>query len=340
MVVVAHLSDPHLPTPRGSRFFTLANKRLFGLLSWRLRRSAIHRSVVLAALVQDLKSAGADHVVVTGDLVNISQPSEFRAAAAWLADLGGAEDVTVVPGNHDAYVALPWAESLAFWAPFMTGDGAGRPIESLRAFPFVRRRGDLALIGLTTAEPSEPGMAYGRVGADQLRRLADLLDTTGRDGLFRIVLIHHPPLGLRVPRRKRLLDADAFGRVLARHGAELVLHGHNHRFDFGFLAGPAADIPVVGTPSASSLPEHGVDVAQYNLYRVDRRSEGWTLDIRRRVFDPASGRLSETPFRVLSLPPSGGRRAEHPSAVRAAPPASPLTSSAGKAAGSRPGADP
>src|SRR5262249_61279914 len=52
--------------------------------------------------------------------------------------------------------------------------------------------------------------------------------TLGREGLFRVVLIHHPPVS-RLPQHfKRLIDAAPLRRVIAAHGAELVLHGHAH----------------------------------------------------------------------------------------------------------------
>src|SRR3546814_1850649 len=90
----------------------LAGKRAFGFLSWNLRRKAIHDGPVLPALVADLRQAAPDHVAVTGDVTNISLPKEFARAGGWLEGLGTPQDVTVVPGNHDAYVAVPWDQSL------------------------------------------------------------------------------------------------------------------------------------------------------------------------------------------------------------------------------------
>src|ERR1051326_6221775 len=103
MFVLAHLSDPHLaplPTPR---LMELAGKRVLGYVNWRRRRQLIHRREVLDGLVQDLKARAPDHVAVTGDLVNISLPADFAPAGVWLATLGRPHDVTVGPGNHDAY---------------------------------------------------------------------------------------------------------------------------------------------------------------------------------------------------------------------------------------------
>ena len=57
--------------------------------------------------------------------------------------------------------------------------------------------------------------------------------------------------------------------MLARHGAELVLHGHDHERALIVLDGPRRRIPAVGVPSASEAPPGEHDPAGYNLYRID-----------------------------------------------------------------------
>ena len=104
MFVLAHLSDPHLgpiPTPRLTE---LINKRGLGLINWYRKRHRHHRADVLDAIVCDMQAQSPDHTAVTGDLVNVSLESEFAAAARWLAQVGTPEQVTLVPGNHDAYI--------------------------------------------------------------------------------------------------------------------------------------------------------------------------------------------------------------------------------------------
>ena len=104
MFVLAHLSDPHLaplPMPNPLR---LLSKRGLGYINWLRKRRSIHRADMLAALVADLKGHAPDHIAVGGDLVNLSLVFEFARARDWLTGLGNPHDVTVVPGNHDAYV--------------------------------------------------------------------------------------------------------------------------------------------------------------------------------------------------------------------------------------------
>ncbi|MFZ1413988.1 MAG: metallophosphoesterase [Defluviicoccus sp.] len=298
MFVLAHLTDPHLPTPHGQPAMAFANKRLVGLLSWWLRRRHIHRPEVLATLVSDLKAQRPDHVAVTGDIVNIALPAEFEAAAAWLRALGTPDGVSVVPGNHDAYIRVAAASSLARWDAYMRGDGPA----ARDGFPFVRRRNGVALIGLTTAEPSPPGMAYGALGSRQLERLGACLAAARCAGDFRIVLLHHRPIDTGLACHKRLCDAAAFRDVIAGEGAELVLHGHTHRFEVGFLAAGGREIPVVGAPSASAVADAPGGGAQYHLYRIAAVDGGWSLDLRYRRREAAGELITEHPFLSLFVP--------------------------------------
>src|SRR5262245_23910288 len=149
MFVLAHLSDPHLgplPTPGPTEFLS---KRGLGYLNWLRKRRAIHRPEVLAAIVADLKNQHTDHIAVTGDLLNLSLPDEFARSRGWLDALGAPSDVTFVPGNHDFYVRGAAPLPGQHWADHMRGDAG-------ESFPFVRRRGAVALIGVSTSLATLP----------------------------------------------------------------------------------------------------------------------------------------------------------------------------------------
>ncbi len=280
---LAHLSDPHLTQPRFTNPLDIANKRLLGYLSWNLRRRHEHRPEVLAALVQDLGEQAPHHTVITGDLTQIGLPDEFDQSLQWLAGIGSPEDITVVPGNHDRYVATQGADPLSVWRPYCQSE-PGR-----LAFPFVRKRGPLAIIGLDSAPATAPFLATGAVGAEQCQRLAECLDATREQ--FQVVLIHHPPHPEAIKHRKRLVDAKRLNQVLKRHGCGLVLHGHSHHWQLHWLPGPDAPIPVVGVPSASAWGRKRGYRARYHLYRFHPSGDSWRIEVEIRGFDPREYRF-------------------------------------------------
>jgi predicted MPP superfamily phosphohydrolase len=141
--VLAHLSDLHLSSLDGVSPRALLDKRMLGYASWWLRRRYEHRTDVLDVLRADLQAEHLDHIAVTGDLTHLGLPQEFREAAAWLARLGRPEGITVIPGNHDAYVPESWRETFALVACMR--DDAGRARR--RRVSSLRLRRHAALIG-------------------------------------------------------------------------------------------------------------------------------------------------------------------------------------------------
>jgi 3',5'-cyclic AMP phosphodiesterase CpdA len=270
MVVLAHLSDIHLgPLPR-VRWHELANKRVFGFFNWHRNRAGFFDASVLTAITDDIRVTHPDHIVVTGDLVNLGLDAEYDAALAWLQTLGEPKDVTVVPGNHDAYLHRSIARYSATWLPYANGD---HPNPTM-AFPFIRRRGPLALIGLSTAVATAPFMATGLVEESQAEAFGKALAETGSEGLCRIVLIHHPPVSSLTSWPRRLIGAKLVRKQIALHGAELVLHGHNHRTTIAHVDGPTGKVPVVGAAAPSILPNAHHPGGAYNLLRIEGERGG------------------------------------------------------------------
>ena len=272
MFSLAHLSDPHIGPIATPRLRELLNKRGLGLINWYRKRHRHHHADVLSAVVNDVQAQSPDHIAVTGDLVNISLDTEFAGAARWLMSVGTPEHVTLVPGNHDAYIRRASGWAAQHWREFMRGDDGAD-------FPFVRRRGPLAIIGLTTSLPTGPFMATGHLGGEQLARLAEILIALARERLFRVVLIHHPPIPNRRHYMKRLIDGPMFRALIAEHGAELVLHGHNHEQQLMWLDGPKGRIPAVGVPSASAIVSDHDEPAAYNLYAIDGGPGAWSCEM-------------------------------------------------------------
>ncbi len=270
--LLAHLSDPHLGPLPPPRVADLMNKRLTGYINW-LRRRTIHNMDVLARVVADMRAQKPDHVMMTGDALNIGLAGEFVGAATWLETLGAPRDVSFIPGNHDLYVR---ANSSQIASTFGAWTRGGDGVENI--YPYVRQRGGLALIGLSSAIVTPPFIASGRLGADQLDRLSEILEETEKRGLMRVVMIHHPPWRGGATPGRGLRDSRGFERVIARRGAELIVHGHNHRTMTKRLPSPRGFAPVIGVRSASAVPGSTRHLAGYHLYRVTRRDAGWRID--------------------------------------------------------------
>jgi 3',5'-cyclic AMP phosphodiesterase CpdA len=296
MFTLAHLSDVHLaPLPR-VRLGELGSKRVIGYHSWNYRRRYIHEIGIANAVRDDILASGADHIALTGDLINISAREEFPAGLVWLKTLGPPDRVTFVPGNHDAYVPVPWERGLGLWEAYMTGDTKVAPMPSDNTptpFPFVRQRRNVALIGLSTAVPQPIGYATGRLGEAQIAAAAATLRELRKRGFCRVVLIHHPPVAGLIEPRKALLDVSAFEAMLKEEGAELVLFGHthnDHRLEIASRHGP---VHMIGVASASANGTHGKPAADWCQYRIRRQDGVWRVSGLRRRYDPAAGALAD-----------------------------------------------
>jgi 3',5'-cyclic AMP phosphodiesterase CpdA len=269
---LAHLSDPHLPPLPAPRLADLAGKRAFGYLNWTRNRHKFHRRDVLDTLVSDLQTQTPDQIAVTGDLVNLALEAEFPPALTWLASVGAPDRVTVIPGNHDAYVRATQHRFAETFGDYLRGDDAPQG----DTFPFLRRRGPLALIGVSSAVPTPPLMATGWLGQSQLDALGRLLAQLSGEQAFRILLIHHP---LRSKSHaKRLTDSPQLRALLKQHGVELILHGHDHIHSTMWFDGPNGSIPAIGVPSASSLAHGHYPAAAYNLFSIERDGGAWRCE--------------------------------------------------------------
>jgi len=257
-----HTSDIHLLDLRGTRPWSFLNKRITGGFNLALRRGRHHDGRLFDAMMTLAEELEVDRVVVTGDLSNLSLESEFAFARRVFER--SRIPVTVVPGNHDAYTPSAARAQLfeRFMAPFMEGEREGDAL-----YPFMLRVGEVALIGVSSAIATPPFSATGWVGEPQLQRLAKMLAVAADEGRKRVVLIHHPPTPGASKRRHDLLDLDAFGRVIAKFGAELVLHGHEHKCMETAIAGPERAVPVHGIASGTSLSKRQERRASFSIYQ-------------------------------------------------------------------------
>lgn len=305
---LAHVTDPHFRSFDGARLGDFMGKRAVGALNLVVNRRRHHKMELLDAMATDLRQERPDHLALTGDLSNVALEAEWRQALRWIEATGRRpETVTVIPGNHDAYVpevvARQAFEGLfgAYQSPDLqvaAGDGTGASAGAggdRATYPFVQFRGPLALVAVNSCVPTGDLGAWGEVGAPQLARIEAVLGRAELRDKVRVVLIHHPPVKLKGAEERNLKDREALGGVLARAGADLVLHGHDHRDETATLAGPGgASIPVVGAGSASYAggPEKR---ARYNVYEFDGRQVTRVT----RVHDEAANAFREAARDVL-----------------------------------------
>jgi 3',5'-cyclic AMP phosphodiesterase CpdA len=276
---LAHLSDPHLGPLAGFSLHQLIGKRATGYVNWRRKRRHAHDMDILASIVADIRAQHPDHVACTGDVAHIGLPNEFKTAVGFLDTLGPRAAVSFVPGNHDAYARSSLKALAGHLGPWCDSD------DGALGYPWYRRRGNVALIGLNTGIPTLPLMATGRVGTAQIAATEKLLDRARDEGLIRVVLIHHPPFIGGARRGRELVDAEAFEAMLKRKGADLVMHGHNHKFSLAWRPGPEHDVPIVGVPSASIGPLGHGEMASWHLFRIEGDAAAPHITLEQRGFE-------------------------------------------------------
>jgi 3',5'-cyclic AMP phosphodiesterase CpdA len=300
-VRIAHISDLHVIALDGAVPFRLLNKRLTGYVNLKLVRSHMHQLRLAQAVAREVRRGGFDHVVITGDLTNLALEQEFERARTLLEeDLGSSPDaVSIVPGNHDVYThgAHRSRRFDHYLGRFASSDLPGLGGVTLPgAFPFVRLRGPVAIIGLCSALPRPPLVASGVLGAAQREALARILAHPEVQTRTPIILQHHPPHN-PASRSKTLLeglwDAPEERALLACLTRGLMLHGHLHRRIRRTLVTGTGAVEAVGTSSASLHHAAPDRMAGYNVMELDERGQlsaiaGFRLNLSSGAFERTS----------------------------------------------------
>lgn len=291
---IAHLSDVHLSPVRGFTPRHWNAKRALGFINWQRKRRHVHRREVADRIIADIKAHAPGHIAITGDLINIGLPREYDAAAHWLETVGPPATVSLVPGNHDIYTRLGRDPGIARWQAYMASDDWGTQLGGAPglAFPYVRRAGPVAIVGLCSAVETAPGIATGHAGRAQIAATMRCLDRLAGEPVFRLVLIHHPPLPGMTRPRHQLTDAAELAAGLGRSAADLVLHGHTHLPTNVIQPRDGRPLHVVGVASASAGVRRGHEpLAQYNLIRISGTPGDWRVDVQRRGLQTADGAI-------------------------------------------------
>ena len=293
---LAHCSDLHLLSHDGAKWIELFNKRWIGAMNLISSRSRHYHVAAFETMIEDMNALGIEHVLCTGDVTNLAMRREFEFARGKFDRLaGGPLAVTVIPGNHDAYVAEGVPLFAEMFGDYATTDAGWEWTEDHRHdaddvlhWPIVRIRGEVALIGISTSRATPWFTAYGKVGPGQLARLALVLSDPRLAGKVRVVAIHHPPAGRRATSRIRgLRDHHEFAQLIAQHGADLIVHGHEHQDLVETLPGPdGTQVPVRGVASGTYFHNKPDRTARYRIFEID---DGQIRGDHVRVWDPERG---------------------------------------------------
>lgn len=300
MFRIAHISDLHIPPLPLARIgpTEFANKRLLGLFSWHHKWKREHRENILDALLTCLHELAPDHVCVTGDLTFTAHPLEIDQAARWLERLGDPGRVSLVPGNHDAYVPRALDYALDCWSPWMRDD------DGRSGFPYVHRRGPVNIVGLSSAVATPPAVSLGRIGSAQLAATRALLEAIKGEQRINLMMVHHPPQDNATHRFKALADRKALQQVLAGSPVDLILHGHLHYPVLASLDSTRgtnpANIPVLGAASASTIGDRK-SAAHFHLIEVSSDTGEARLSVRHYHYDADLNRFTpgeQTPLTI------------------------------------------
>jgi len=277
---IAHISDLHVQARRPVPFTRFLNKRMTGAVNLYTFRKDAHSGDILHALMNDIIHQDVHHTCITGDLSNLSLEQEFDASREEICRLGDGSRVSIVPGNHDIYTRGSQRAKRfeSYFGDWLCPD--------LRALPYSKDLGQgVKVVGLCSAIPTLPFTSYGRVGKEQLEKLAALPSPGMTD--FEIVLLHHnlhPRHSSLKDWSSGLKDREEFMGILGVRGTSMVLHGHTHVAHRVQLSGNNRPLHIFGC--GSSTWTHEEHMARYAVYHIHN---GKLAKIETRVFSPQLG---------------------------------------------------
>ncbi len=224
MATIAQLTDLHLleddyrQRPFGPRA-RLSYLSLGRPLDPRERRERA------AYALQEVRAAGVDHLMITGDLTEDGYLAQFEVLAELLADSRIApERITLVPGNHDAYAdGGTFAEALA---------GPLRAYAETSTFGACIELRDATIVPVSTAFHQSPLRSAGAIADSDLEMLARIAEDRSLRGRPLIFAQHHPPGRHFLPFLQwvdGLVEHHASWAFFERCPHLYVVHGHTHR---------------------------------------------------------------------------------------------------------------
>ncbi|TNE49155.1 MAG: metallophosphoesterase [Deltaproteobacteria bacterium] len=265
---VAHLSDVHVSNVSATLARMWWGKRLLGGGNMLLNRRKHMPNANVPRVVQHILEQKPDAVLISGDLSTTALEAEFMHARQWLEPLISVGPVVCIPGNHDMYTR--GAQRKGLYAKYFAewhGEGGGE-----EGYPFARELSDdVVCIGMNTSVPTDYLGSWGILTEGQLERLPGLLQQY--KDRFRILMIHHfleDKRGTPGLPKRGLRNRDALLAILAEHGSELILHGHEHACYQYTVPGPnGSTIPVLNSGPTTMVSADPVKQGGYQMIEME-----------------------------------------------------------------------
>jgi len=254
MSILAHLSDLHLLEHDHHKRRGLSLRRL-QFLSVGAALDAEARLERAVCTLQQARRAGADHILITGDLTEDGVDAQFEVLAEALYLSGVPADcVTLVPGNHDGYV-----DGRAFERALQGPLHAFRETSAPNARSVLP--GAVIVPVSTMLEAQWFTRSRGEVRHEDLARVRRIAsDSISRERAV-VVAQHHPPSHHRLFAHEwfdGVENALAMRDLLLERTRVHVLHGHVHRHTTKRLSGRSS-AQVFST--ASVRDQHGTGLS-------------------------------------------------------------------------------
>ena len=243
----------------------LLNKRLTGYINLNFNRKYCFNRNFLDRVIISLLQQKPNHLVISGDIVNLGTFEEFINAKIWLKNLSKKVPISISLGNHDAYIKGSFNQACDIFSPWLKSD---INLERTNYFPNVKIQNNIAVINVSSAIATAPFFATGCFSKKQAKILEEILCRCAEKNLFRVINIHHPPIKGATNWHKKLWGIQNFKTIIKSAGAELILHGHMHKSSLEYML----NIPVVGVGSASKPCEHN---ANYNIFGIEKIHNRW-----------------------------------------------------------------
>lgn len=210
---------------------------------------------LLVKVIDEINEMDPDVVIITGDITENGYHMEFDKAAEYIDNIN--PPMLVIPGNHDAR---------------HVGDQVFNQVIKKRCGSLNLKSNELKVIGL---DSSEPDLDYGKVGRAQQNFMEKELKDAQKDGLYKIIALHHHIIPVPKTGRERnvLSDAGDILQSIIDGGANLVLSGHKHMPHVWIMG----DTTFATAGTASSLKLRGKTAPSYNIVNINEETIEITL---------------------------------------------------------------